>query len=92
MTRERRSETRFPADDSATVTILHGALHPHIEGHIVNTSKNGLHLTLPVPLEPGALIQVRLKDSITMAEVRYSVPADNGFHIGAKILSTMKRT
>jgi len=86
---ERRSETRFPADDSAIVTILQGVSHPRLECRILNTSKDGLHLRLPVPIEPGALIQVRQKGAITMAEVRYCIPAGSGFHIGARILSTM---
>ena len=76
---ERRSETRLPIDDPAIVTILQVASHPHIEGYVLNTSKSGLRLGLPVPLEPGALIQIRRKGAITMAEVRYAVPAGKRF-------------
>jgi hypothetical protein len=86
---ERRSETRFPADDPAVVTILQVDARPHIEGHILNTAKNGMRLGLPVALEPGVLIQIRRKGAITMAEVRYCIPVGSGFHIGARILSTM---
>jgi hypothetical protein len=86
---ERRSETRLPIDDPAIVTILQVASHPHLECRILETSKSGLRLGLPVPLEPGVLIQIRQKATITMAEVRYCIPAGGGFHIGARILSTM---
>lgn len=47
---ERRSETRFPADDAAVVTILQVDARPHIEGHVLNTAINGMRLGLPVPL------------------------------------------
>ena len=87
--RERLSEPRVPTDDPAVITILHADSHPHLEGRILNTSKNGLRLSLGVPLDPGVLIQIRRKEVITMAEVRYCIPADSGFRIGARILSTM---
>ena len=87
--RERRSETRVLTDESAIVTILQPGSHPHRECRILNTSKNGLGLGLAVALEPGALIQIRLQEVITMAEVRYCIPVGNIFHIGARILSTM---
>ena len=86
---ERRSETRVPADVPAVVTILQGDSHPHLDCRILNTTRNGLRLGLGVALEPGVLIQIRLKGAITMAEVRYCVPVVSGFHIGARILSTM---
>src|SRR6266513_1572879 len=87
--RERRSETRLPTDDSAVVTILQAESRPRLECHILDASKNGLRLKLGVPLEPGGLIQIRQKSAITMAEVRYCTQAGNGFHVGAKILSTI---
>jgi len=86
---ERRFEARVPADEPAVVTILQGDSHPHLEGQVLDTAQNGMRLGLPVPLEPGVLIQIRRKGAITMAEVRYCIPAGSGFHIGARILSTM---
>jgi PilZ domain len=88
-TRERRSETRVPTDDPAVVTILQPGSHPRLECQILNTSKNGVRLGLAVPLEPGVLIQIRLREVITMAEVRYCIPKGNVFQVGARILSTM---
>ena len=87
--RERRSEPRVPSNDAAVVTILHPGSHPHLECRILNTSQSGLRIGLAVPIEPGMLIQIRVKQVITMAEVRYCIPAVGGFHAGAKILSTM---
>ena len=87
--RERRSETRVPADDPAIVTILQSGSHPHVECRILNTSKNGVRIELAVGVDPGMLIQIRLREVITMAEVRYCIPAGSGFRVGARILSTM---
>jgi hypothetical protein len=87
--RERRSEPRVPADAPAVVTILLPGSHPHVEGRILDTSKNGVRIELAVPVDPGTLIQIRLKETIAMAEVRYCVPAGSGFRIGARIVSTM---
>lgn len=86
---ERRSETRFPADDPALITILQVDSHPRLEGQVLDTAQNGMRLRLSIALEPGVLIQIRGKGAITMAEVRYCIPAGSGFHIGARILSTM---
>ena len=83
-----QSEVRFPPDDQAVVTILQVDTHPRLEA-IVDTAQNGVRLGLPVALEPGVLIQIRRKGGITMAEVRYCIPVGSGFHIGARILSTM---
>jgi PilZ domain len=87
--RDRRSEPRVPTDDPAVITILLPGSHTRLEGRILNTSKNGARIELPVPVDPGVLIQMRLKDVIAMAEVRYCVPAGCGYRIGARIVSTM---
>jgi hypothetical protein len=49
----------------------------------------GARIELTAPVDPGLLNQLRLKDVIAMAEVRYCVPAGSGFRIGARIVSTM---
>ena len=89
LARERRSEARVPTDDPAVATILQPGSHPHLECRILNTSKKGLRIALAVALEPGVLIQIRLNEVITMAEVRYCVAAGDSFHVGARILSAM---
>ena len=85
----RRSEARLPNDEGAVITVLQADLHPRLECHVLDRSKTGMRLGLPVALEPGALIQIRQQVAITMAEVRYCVPVGDSFHISARILSTM---
>src|SRR5690348_224856 len=78
---DRRTETRFPTYELAKMKILR-PLGEGSEVHVLDVSKGGLKLRVPELLQPGTIIQVHLKAVIAMAEVRYCLATDDGFHAG----------
>jgi hypothetical protein len=81
---ERRKHIRTPLDAPVRLRPMDGSA-PMIEGRIVNVSKNGFKLKLPHALQPGLTVQARIGGRIVMAEVRYSIPAGEEFHVGLEI-------
>ena len=45
----------------------------------------GLKLQVPEFIHPGTAIQIRLKRTIALAEVRYCHPAGTEFHVGVRL-------
>lgn len=87
---DRRTETRFPTDELAKMKILR-PLGEGSEVRVLDVSKGGLKLRVPELLQPGTIIQVHLKAAIAMAEVRYCLAADGGFHAGLRLLDLFWR-
>jgi hypothetical protein len=49
-------------------------------------------LQAPERVDPGTLVQVRLKDTLILGEVRYCISAGAEFHIGLEIGSSFPRS
>jgi hypothetical protein len=88
---EQRSEIRTEQESPAMLTILQSGLHPHLSCQVLNASPGGMCLQCPSKMDPGTLIQVRLKEAIFMAEVRYCIPAAQNYRIGLEITDVMPR-
>ena len=91
---ERRTEVRKQSEqpEAAMVTILQAGAHPHVTCLVLNRSSGGMCLHFPTAIDRGSLIQIRLKEAIFMAEVRYCIPAIQSYQVGVVIREVMPRT
>ena len=87
---ERRIFPRFVTDDTATVKPLSPGSSVQSEMRVLNVSKGGLKLCVGQFLDPGTLVEIHLRDEITVAEVRYCVRTNQGFHVGVKLQETFR--
>ena len=53
--------------------------------HVLDGSKGGMKLSVSEALQPGTVVQIRLKDTFTLAEVRYCVKVGTKFHVGVRL-------
>lgn len=68
--RNRRSEPRFPTNQTAVVTLLDSPLQETIHGRIIDYSASGIALLLPVSLAEGSRLEIRWPLGRVLAEVR----------------------
>ena len=82
----KRSEPRFNAEGEATVQALHPLSVERHKVTIVNVSKNGFGILSPNSILPGTIVQIRIKDTVELGNVRYcSALGDDGFKIGVRM-------
>ena len=69
-------------------------LQPFVPGYIavrvVDVSKEGLRITAPTALEPGALVHLGMRNSAVIAEVRHCSASPEGFLAGLAVDSVTK--
>jgi len=82
---ERRSALRIPTDDPASLKALNPLSQSRLDIRIVDTSKHGFKVRVPEYVEPGTIVQIRLRNQIALAEVRYCLSVGTEFHIGVEI-------
>ena len=83
---QKRFEPRFNAEGEATVQALHPLSVERHKVTIVNVSKNGFGILSPKAILPGTIVQIRIKDTVELGNVRYcSAPGDDGFKIGLRM-------
>ncbi len=82
---ERRRQPRLATNDPASVQILHPFSADIWDVRIVDVSKSGLRAHTPKSLLPGSLIKVKMQYSVACGDVRYCIPADNGFYAGVRL-------
>jgi hypothetical protein len=87
---ERRRHARIANKDKSPVTILQPSLPAPFEVQVLDVSEGGLKFRSAEPLDPGALIHLRLQGEDTGAEVRYCVPSDAGYDIGVKFRTELR--
>ena len=84
-TTQKRSEPRFDTDGEGTLQEIHPLSLDRRRVRIVNVSKNGLGLVSPKAILPGTIVQLRIKDIVELANVRYCSASDEGFRIGLRL-------
>lgn len=82
---QKRSEPRFDTKGEGTLQELHPLSLERRRVKIVNVSKNGLGLISPRAILPGTIVQLRIKDIVELANVRYCSASDEGFRIGLRL-------
>lgn len=80
-----RKETRIPTNDPANVRLYDPLLSQQVEVRVLNASKGGLLLRTSRSFDLRAFIQLRLRSTIVVGEVRHCNPAADGFHVGVQI-------
>ncbi len=82
---EKRSEPRVPTDDPASLHILSPLIDERFAIRVLDVSRNGLKLSSPVRLQPGMLVQVRIRNIIAIGEVRHCTNVGDGFRAGVHL-------
>jgi hypothetical protein len=83
---QRRSEPRFDTEGEATLQELHPISFDRQIVKIVNVSRNGFGILARKAILPGTIVQVRVKDTVELANVRYcSALEGEGFRIGLRL-------
>lgn len=82
----RRCEPRFSAEGDATVQELHPLSLDRHKVKVVNVSMNGLGILGPKAILPGTIVQLRIKDTVELGNVRYCSALEDGtFRIGLRL-------
>jgi hypothetical protein len=76
---ERRALDRYPAYFSFVATDL------VVSGFIVNISKSGLCVIVPLHMDLGQVVKMEIGDSVLCGEVLYCQPAGDSFRAGIKL-------
>jgi anti-sigma factor RsiW len=85
-TTQKRREPRFNTDGEGTLQELHPLSLNRHKIKIVNVSKNGLGVISPKAILPGTIVQLRIKDTVELGNVRYcSAAGEDGFRIGLRL-------
>jgi len=83
---QKRSEPRFDTAGEGTVQELHPLSLDRQKIKIVNMSKNGLGIVVPRAILPGTIVQLRIKGTVELGNVRYcSTLGDDGFRVGLRL-------
>jgi hypothetical protein len=81
---ERRSEARYPTHDPAELELLPqpgGTIY----GIVLDVSRSGMRVCLPVRVDRGAQVKVKLHGNVIFGEVRYCRAVSGAFHAGLRI-------
>ena len=82
----KRSEPRFKAGDDAVLQEISPLSLDRQKVEIVDISRKGLGLLAPKPIFPGTIVQIRIKNSVELGEVRHcSACEENGYRIGLRL-------
>jgi len=82
---EKRTSVRIQTDDPAFLHILNPVSANRLDIGVLDVSERGMKLLVGQFLLRGTTVQVRLKETVAKGEVRYCVPAKEGFHVGVLI-------
>jgi hypothetical protein len=80
-----RSEPRFSAGDRASFQELSPLSLDRQTVEIVDISKNGVGILAPRAALPGTIVQIRIKNTVELGEVRHCSPAgERGYRMGLR--------
>ena len=89
---DKRDGPRFHAADSGFLRCFSPLLADRWPVQIVDVSKNGLGLLVPVDLPLGALVQVHIGDLFALGEVRHTKQiGESQFRTGIRVEDLMRR-
>ena len=82
---EKRNEPRFATESVGVLQVLRPLSFERLQGRIINVSKSGLALHIPIQLAPATLVQLRVGTMIVLGEVRHCERSGNEFRIGLRL-------
>ena len=85
--KDRRREQRSHVDAPASRQPLDPATGRKSEIRVVDVSTSGLRLRVPELIEPGTVVQIRLRNTVATGEVRYCCPVGKQFDVGVQFKS-----
>jgi hypothetical protein len=83
--RDKRKDRRISTDDSALLRVLSPLSFDKLEVRILDVSRGGLKVQVPISLSIGTIVQIPLRKTVAFGEVRYCIPAGNEFHAGVQV-------
>jgi hypothetical protein len=83
--RERRQEPRTSTNDPGSMRMLHPVVGNWSNVRILDASKSGIRVQTSEFIQTGSLVQLRIKNTIVLGEVRYCVDAGDGFYAGVQV-------
>ncbi len=83
--KERRQDPRTATDDPASMRLLLPVVAEWTSVTVVDASRGGIRVRTSGHLQAGTLVQLRIKNTIVLGEVRYCVQAGDAFHAGVQI-------
>jgi PilZ domain-containing protein len=86
---DRRSEVRFATDQAAILTQVNPITFGITAVRVGDVSRHGMKIYIPHLLYPGAIVHVRLRRNVVVAEVRYCVKFGAGHVSGMAVLDVI---
>jgi hypothetical protein len=86
---DRRTEPRLVVDEPAMLHLLRPSVGDAIPVRVLDMSQSGLGLRSKEPLPAGALVHIRIRDTIVaMGQVRYSARVEDEYYSGVRVEHT----
>ena len=82
---ENRGEGRTQTNIRASMRLINPACSEKIQIQILDFSRNGLKIECARYIAPGTTVQLRIKTSHIVGDVRYCIAIDFGFWCGIQI-------
>ena len=89
---ERRIEARVTTNDPAQVRGLKESNEETLPSTVLDVSRSGMRLHVPVQFAPGEIIQILTSTQVFMAEIRHSRTCLDAFIIGVRICEAFPRS
>ena len=84
---DRRRAPRVDLNEPAEMRQLRPFAQPFFHVRVVNLSGSGMRVHSGQFFDPGTLVQVSFKETVSVGEVRYCLPAGGRFHVGIQFIS-----
>ena len=88
---EHRRDPRIPVDDMGSMRVVSPESVQRSAVRILDVSKRGMKLWVPVFVHPGIKVQIRMKELNILGEVCYCVAEGAGFCAGISIETVFER-
>ena len=82
---ERRRYPRINTDERASMRLIAPMMLERIQVRIVNVSMGGLLIRMEHSLTPQTIIQLRVRNTFVLGEVRHAIRKDDGWYVGVKV-------
>jgi hypothetical protein len=88
---DKRSQRRFQTSNTGFLRSLSPLLLDRWSVQIIDVSKDGLGLLLPIELSPGTLVQVQIDNTLALGEVRHSKRiGEHEFRTGLRLNAVLR--
>src|SRR5258708_35342878 len=82
---EKHREGRTQTNSRASMRLINPACSENIQIQILDFSRNGLKIECARYIAPGTTVQLRIKTSHIVADLRYCIATESGFWCGIQI-------